>query len=157
FALQPAIPFTSARRYLPATNVLETTFTTDRGVVRLIDAMTLPDERLPPMRELVRSVEAVSGRVPLRWRCAPRFAYGRRPPCEEWRSGVPVATSGADAVAVASWNAGAPAWRDAAIEADFDLAAGDRALLAMTSAYAEPLILPTRTAAVSRLDATIAF
>ncbi len=32
FELQPAIPFESSRRYLPRTNVLETTFTTDRGV-----------------------------------------------------------------------------------------------------------------------------
>jgi len=157
FVLQPAIPFTAARRYLPGTNVLETTFTTDRGVVRLVDAMTLPDAHLPPMRELVRSAEAVSGRVPLRWRCTPRFDYGREAPRCEWRSGVPVASRHADAVAVASWNAGAPEWRDGAIEATFDLAAGERALLALASAYAEPLILPTRTAAAARLDATIAF
>src|SRR5882757_7340780 len=70
FTLQPAIPFESARRYLPRTNVLETTFTTDRGSVRVIDAMTLPTDHLDPMRELVRSVEGVSGRVPMRWRCA---------------------------------------------------------------------------------------
>ena len=53
FELQPAIPFDSSRRYLPRTNVLETTFTTDRGVVRIVDAMTLPDHHLAPMRELV--------------------------------------------------------------------------------------------------------
>ena len=35
---------------LPDTNLLETTFRTDRGVVRITDAMTLPDERLGPMR-----------------------------------------------------------------------------------------------------------
>src|ERR687883_1734644 len=57
FLLQPSIPFTAARRYLPGTNVLETTFTTDRGVVRVVDAMTLPDDYLAPMRELARSVE----------------------------------------------------------------------------------------------------
>src|SRR3712207_5552850 len=41
FALAPAVPFTAARRYLPATNVLETTFTTEQGSVRVTDAMTL--------------------------------------------------------------------------------------------------------------------
>src|SRR5262245_22312385 len=90
FALKPAIPFTAARRYVPGTNVLETTFTTDCGVVQLVDAMTLPDDRLPPMRELVRSVQALGGRVPMEWCCTPRFDYGRRPPQCGWRSGVPV-------------------------------------------------------------------
>ena len=157
FELQPAVPFTAARRYLPGTNVLETTFTASAGRVRVVDAMTLPDDRLPPMRELVRTVDAVAGCVPMRWRCAPRFDYGRLPPRCEWRSGVPVATCGAEAIAVANWNAGAPTWRDGAIEASFALPEGEHGLLALTSAYAEPLILPARRAVESRLGATIAF
>ena len=90
FALQPAVPFQSTRRYLPRTNVLETTFTTDRGSVRVVDAMTLPNDQLDPMRELVRSVEGVSGRVPMRWRC--RAALRLR--------------TGAAALRVAPWRAG---------------------------------------------------
>ena len=157
FELQPALPFTATRRYLPGTNVLETTFTTDAGRVRIVDAMALPDDRLPPMRELVRAVEAVDGRVPMRWRCAPRFDYGRLAPQCHWRYGIPVATAGAEAIAVANWNAGTPAWRDGAIEAAFTLSEGERGLLAMTTAYAEPLILPARGAVESRLRATIEF
>src|SRR5580765_1953882 len=68
FELQPAIRFEATRRYLPRTNVLETTFVTDRGAVRVVDALTLPNHQLGPMRELVRSIEGVSGTVPMRWR-----------------------------------------------------------------------------------------
>ena len=37
--LRPAIPFEASRRYLPLSNVLETTFTTVSGEVRFIDLM----------------------------------------------------------------------------------------------------------------------
>src|SRR5712692_3371012 len=56
FLLRPTVPFEVSRRYRPGTNVLETTFTTSRGSVRVTDLMTLPDEYLGPMRELARSI-----------------------------------------------------------------------------------------------------
>jgi GH15 family glucan-1,4-alpha-glucosidase len=157
FELQPEIPFDSSRRYLPRTNVLETTFTTSRGVVRIVDAMTLPNSHLAPMRELVRSIEGVSGAVPMRWRVTARFDYGRQAPRCEWRDGVPVAAWGAEAIAVVHRDAGTPAWRDGAVEGRFDIEAGHRALLAMATAYAEPLVLPGPTAIASRLEDTIRF
>jgi Domain of unknown function (DUF5911) len=52
FSLQPNAPFTAARRYLPETNVLETTFVGEGGRVRVTDALTLPDDGLVPYREL---------------------------------------------------------------------------------------------------------
>jgi GH15 family glucan-1,4-alpha-glucosidase len=67
FALQPGDRHEVRRRYLPDTNVLETTFTTSTGVVRVTDVMTLPGQDLGPSRELVRRVEGLAGRVPLRW------------------------------------------------------------------------------------------
>src|ERR671934_3131550 len=67
FTLRPATPFDSARRYLPATNVLETTFATATGVVRVTDALTLPTHGLSPYRELARRGESVSGSVPMEW------------------------------------------------------------------------------------------
>src|SRR5262252_6837917 len=111
FTVSPTVPFQSTRRYLPRTNVLETTFSTAEGSVRLLDAMTLPNDHLDPMRELVRSVEGVSGRVPMRWRCAPRFEYGRSAPRCEWRHGIPLMTSRAEAIGIMSWRAGSPAFR----------------------------------------------
>jgi GH15 family glucan-1,4-alpha-glucosidase len=155
--VQPAIPFESTRRYLPGTNVLETTFTTDRGAVRLVDAMTLPDHRLGPMRELARSIEGVSGTVPMRWRFAPRFDYARNAPRCGWRAGVPVATWGSDALALCSWDAGDPAWRGEVAEAQWDMRDGARALIVLASAFAEPLVLPARSAVESRVAQTIRF
>jgi len=157
FELQPAIPFQSSRRYIPNTNVLETTFTTDRGSVRVVDAMTLPDRRLEAMREIVRSVDGLSGTVPMRWRFAPRFRYGAGTPRAEWRGGIPVATCGAQAVAVMSWDAGAPAWIDHTLEGQFEVGEGSCAMLALIGAYAEPLVFPQRAALAARLDGTIRF
>src|SRR3989440_11652250 len=68
FQLEPTVPYETERRYQPGTNVLETTFTTQGGAVRVTDAMTLSDERrLAPLRELCRKVDGLNGTVPLRW------------------------------------------------------------------------------------------
>jgi GH15 family glucan-1,4-alpha-glucosidase len=157
FVLRPSIPFESARRYIGNTNVLETLFTTARGRVRLVDALTLPDDHLEPMRELVRSVEGVAGVVPMRWRFAPRFAYGSEAPRWERRGNVPVAVSAGDALALSTWNAGAPAVGEGAIGGAFEVGVGQRALLTMSSAYAEPLVLPSRSGVETRLEETIRF
>src|SRR5437773_9803316 len=155
--LQPAIPFDSSRRYLPGTNVLETVFATDRGSVRVVDAMTLPDDWLGPMREIARSVEGLSGTVPMRWHFAPRFNYGAGEPRCEWRADIPTATYGSEAVAVRSWDAGTPVWRSGTAEAEFEMRAGVRALLAVASAHGEPLVVPSRSAVERRLERTIQF
>src|SRR5205085_2525571 len=42
FALRPSTPFAATRRYVPGTNVLETTFETAEGVLRVTDALAWP-------------------------------------------------------------------------------------------------------------------
>jgi Trehalase-like, N-terminal len=51
------------RRYVPDTNLLETTYETATGLVRVTDVMTLPGRGLAPFRELARRVEGLDGRV----------------------------------------------------------------------------------------------
>jgi GH15 family glucan-1,4-alpha-glucosidase len=157
FALGPEIPSEVERRYLPDTNVLETTFTTERGTVRVVDAMVLPDSELGPARELIRRVEGVTGGVPMAWRVTPAFGYGATPLRLERRGAIPVVVSGADALAVCSWGAG-----DAEIDADaiagrFEVRAGDSALIALCAAHQEPLVFPAREHAEARLEATSAY
>jgi GH15 family glucan-1,4-alpha-glucosidase len=121
FELAPAIAHEAERRYMPGTNVLETTFRTDAGVVRVTDAMTLPDARLGPFRELARRVEGVSGRVPMRWRIEPRFDYGRAAVTIERRRPFAVAHSHGDAIGVCAWDAGEPQCDAGAIAGAFEL------------------------------------
>jgi GH15 family glucan-1,4-alpha-glucosidase len=60
------------RRYLPDTLVLETTFFTDSGAVKLVDFMP-PRTEIP---ELIRIVEGVDGEVRMSMDLGIRFDYG---------------------------------------------------------------------------------
>jgi len=82
FAIQPAVPFETKRQYLDATNVLETTFITAAGSVRILDLMPALSEAkkermLLPFRELLRRVECIDGEVPMVATYAPRPDYAR--------------------------------------------------------------------------------
>src|ERR687897_364324 len=82
WSIAPVGEFSSERRYLPATLVVETTFTSDAGVVRLTDAMAFAEGQrghelgFDAPHELIRAVEGVSGEVELELELAPRPQYG---------------------------------------------------------------------------------
>jgi GH15 family glucan-1,4-alpha-glucosidase len=156
FTLAPSVAFESERRYVPQTNVLETTFTTATGVVRVTDAMTLPRGGLVPYRELVRRVEGLAGDVPMRWSVEPRFAYGARRRPFALHGGVPVAAYGRDAVAVLAWDAGAIELGNDAVEGRFSSRSGKSSLLVLSAAHKEPLVFPPRHEVESRLEGTVA-
>jgi GH15 family glucan-1,4-alpha-glucosidase len=157
FALAPEIPAEVQRRYLPDTNVLETTFVTGQGVVRVTDAMALPSDELGPTRELIRRVDGVAGRVPVRWRVTPAFGYAASPARLERRGGVPVALAGRDALAVCSWGVGEAQIDDEAISGRFEVGEAESALIALCAAHQEPLVFPTREQVEGRLRATTAY
>ena len=97
FEIEPEERYSVSRRYADDTNVLQTTFETASGTVRVTDALTLPRPGLAPARELVRRIEGLSGEVSLRWKVKPGFEYGLKPARLGFRSGRPIATSGSDA------------------------------------------------------------
>ena len=82
WSITPVEDFEVTRRYLPGTLVIETTFSTASGTVRLTDALAFPqgqrghDLGKDAQHELLRSVEGVEGTVELRFELAPRPEYG---------------------------------------------------------------------------------
>jgi GH15 family glucan-1,4-alpha-glucosidase len=158
FRLEPVVPFEAERRYQPNSNVLETTFITAKGRVRVTDAMTLTDiKRISPMRELVRKVQALSGTVPLRWSLEPRFGYGRADTRIERRDGRWFAHAGSDALVLGLCDAGEGEARDGAVSGGLELAQGSSALFSLAAAHNEPLVIPGREDSERRLERTVRF
>ena len=80
FQICPADEFTVERRYLPETNVLETTFRTSAGACVLRDLFTIGGEGqsvLETEHELLREVEGLDGTVVLNVSYEPRRDYAR--------------------------------------------------------------------------------
>jgi GH15 family glucan-1,4-alpha-glucosidase len=154
FVLAPAGEFEAARRYLDRTNVLETTYRTPTGVVRVTEALTLQDGGLLPWVELARRVDGVEGEVELVWRVEPRFDWGRAEPAIGRRGEIVVAEGAGIQLGVHSWDLGEPQLRDGAIEGSGRIAASGSGLLALVATHEEPLPRPSREHVEARLDAT---
>lgn len=75
FALEPAVPYQAERRYLPGTNVLETTFRTSGGAVRVVDGLNQDVDGPLAWTELAREVRGDAGEVPMRWRVAQALSH----------------------------------------------------------------------------------
>jgi GH15 family glucan-1,4-alpha-glucosidase len=82
WSIRPVEPYDVARRYLPGTLVVETTFTTASGSVRLVDAMAFAEGQRhhdlghDARHELLRLVEGIDGTVEVQLELAPRGEYG---------------------------------------------------------------------------------
>jgi GH15 family glucan-1,4-alpha-glucosidase len=81
--LRPVSAFRIGRRYLPGTNVLETTFTTGTGTVRVTDALVTGVAGRLPWLELARRIEGVAGTVVMDWAVEPGTMLGAASPWAE--------------------------------------------------------------------------
>jgi GH15 family glucan-1,4-alpha-glucosidase len=154
FTLAPAGEFDVARRYVGRTNVLETTYRTGDGGVRVTEALTLQDGGLLPWVELARRIDGLEGSVRLEWRVEPRFDWGREPPQITRRGDLLVAEGSGLQLSVHSWDAGEVEAEGDALTGSFELAAGETALLALVAAHEQPLHRPSRDHVEARLAAT---
>jgi len=153
FLLSPVEPFETEQSYVSGTNVLRTTFRTASGTARITDAMTLTDVAfISPLREVVRKVEALEGRVRFEWSVTPRFIYGRRDVNLSQRYGRPFFFAGKDGLAVSTWGAGETEFRDRAVGGEFELGPQETALFSLSAAFKEPVILPGRDDTERRLE-----
>lgn len=113
----------ASRRYRGDSLVLETEFTTGDGTVRVVDAMPVAAADRDPHIDLVRRVEGVSGRVPVRTELLLRFGFGRTEPWLRTDQGRLVAVAGPHTVYL-DGPVGLEDVRSGAVAREFELAAG---------------------------------
>ena len=144
------------RAYLPGTNVLQTTYTTDTGTVRVTDALTMGTTGTLPWSELARSVEGVSGRVPMAWTVAPGTALGTASPWVHATQRGTVVQVGDAHLAIRSDAAGEQPPQDRAVHGRFTAEEGSTHLVAVVGSRGEPLRLPDPAAIRHNLEMTVA-
>jgi GH15 family glucan-1,4-alpha-glucosidase len=157
-----------ARRYLPGTNVLETTFTTPTGVVTLTDFMPVEAHaeevgqahRLGARHALIRVVRGVRGRVDVALDFQPRFEYGLTTPyITELEPDLVVATGSADALLLESGITPLSHDGSGTVAAEATIEAGDERVVAIT--WSTPAGLETdrlsHATAIEQLHDTIGF
>jgi alpha,alpha-trehalase len=141
WSLRPSGDARSERGYRPGTLVLETTFRTPAGAVRVVDALAVPEGQrghdlgLGAPHELLRLVEGLEGTVEMVTELAPRPEYGLvRPLFRATADGG--RTFGGARLSV---RAGVPSrvGDDAALRASFTVSAGERVGFAMRFAGPE--------------------
>jgi GH15 family glucan-1,4-alpha-glucosidase len=162
WSIRPTGSFTAERRYLPGTLVIETTFTTDDGVVRIRDAMAFAEGQrghelgFDVPHEMLRSVESVKGSVALEMELAPRGEYGLVKPLFRQEDGGGRTFGGPNRIAVRS---GSPVeLEDATMRASFEVSEGDVVGFAMRWAPVENADAPEPTPAdrvAERIDDTV--
>ncbi|CAE6538752.1 unnamed protein product [Rhizoctonia solani] len=82
FSVKPKIRHSSKQAYLPSSNVLATKFLADEGVVQVTDFLPRQtgvgiSANKPLLFWLIRRVEVIRGRVPIRMECCPAFNYAQ--------------------------------------------------------------------------------
>jgi GH15 family glucan-1,4-alpha-glucosidase len=154
--LAPAGPATTTRRYLPGTNVLETTHVTASGTVRVTDALNTGVAGRLPWSELARRVDGVAGRVPMRFAVAPGTCLNASSPWAHDTVHGTVLRVHDVTMAVRLLGEADIDVTDQAVHGTFTSRPGSRHLVGVTASAGEPLHLSTPRDVDAGLDRTIA-
>ncbi|QCR39695.1 glycoside hydrolase family 15 protein [Microbacterium sp. SGAir0570] len=158
--LAPTEEFETTRRYIPDTNVLETTFTTARGTVKVTDAMVSGVAGRMPWAELARRIDGIDGTVPMAWRIHPGTSLRTASPWIERTQHGDVIRSGKTALVVVGFEHGPDApdpdgTSGPRLTGSFTTSAGSRHLIALAATHDEPLHLPDPRNVDIGIDRTI--
>lgn len=154
--MAPDEPFEVARRYLEGTNVLEATYTTGSGEVRVTQALNSGSAGRLPWTELALRVEGTRGSVPMRWELVPGDRFGRANPWVHVRRGVPLAVVQDQTAAVVTERAGAVTVGAGRVEGRFVTEVGRRSIVGIVVSDDQPVFLPDARAVDERLDRSVA-
>ncbi len=153
--LAPTEPARTTRRYLPGTNVLETTHVTASGTVRVLDALNTGGAGRLPWTELARRVEGVAGRVPMRFAVAPGTCLNSASPWAHDTVHGTVLRVHDVTLAVRLLGEVETEVTDQAVRGTFRTTPGSRHLVGVTASESEPLHLSTPREVDARLDRTV--
>ncbi|HEX9056991.1 MAG TPA: glycoside hydrolase family 15 protein [Ktedonobacterales bacterium] len=148
FRIRPTAPFQTRRRYLPETNILETTFLTASGSVLLRDLMPVSAEAdkretLRAEHQVLREVEGLAGQVEIEIVYEPRPDFGRQRPRLRQRGALGVwCESGRAALVLQSELPLAVSDDGSAAYGRARIAAGEHHFLAFSYGEEAPQVLP---------------
>jgi GH15 family glucan-1,4-alpha-glucosidase len=165
FSIAPIREYASSQRYMPDTNVVETSFATRDGTVKIIDAFVAIDEEakkvtLFPDHEILRIVEGVSGAVSMKLDYSPRVFYGRDVPALKdrkklglhfgWKEHIFILLTTLDPDKIRIDHA------EGRATAEFDIKQGLQIIFSLSYSDQSPAVLPElKETALTRMQQTI--
>ena len=154
FRVAPVDPeYTVNRRYLPDSNVLETTFTTAAGSARVTESLNSWLAGRLPWSELGRRIEGISGRVEFAALMVPGTRFEVDTP-ERFDAPNGTAVQVGDVVLTVRHDDGwrLPTWDGPRWSGTRVVEPGQRAVIAILAVQAEPLIMATIEEIDARID-----
>jgi GH15 family glucan-1,4-alpha-glucosidase len=162
FRVRPTGAFTATRRYIPETNVLETTFVGGDGSFVLRDLMPVAAEEdkraaLLPEHEVLRELEGLSGEIEVEVCYAPRPDYGRQIPALEQHGSLGIWCDTGESVLILGGDLRLDISPDRqSASGVIRLVAGERRYLSFTCSTEAPAVIPLLGAAArARIERSI--
>ncbi|RUQ03587.1 glycoside hydrolase family 15 protein [Curtobacterium sp. HSID17257] len=155
-ALRPIGDARIEREYLPGTNVLVTTWTTDTGSCTVTDAMVTGVAGRLPWAEIGRCVQGVSGTVEMEWAVVPGTLLNTAEPKRlDTGNGAVI---GIDGVTIAIVEHGFEPVHDDGprFSGRFTTNEGSKSILTIVGTENEPIFLPEPERTLDAVDRTIA-